>query len=272
MVEAGEAGGVLDETLARLARLLEETARIRNQIRGALGYPILVLLLAVLVFLGMTIFIIPIFADIYTSLDAQLPALTQFMVGVSEFLRSGYVIVLVGIVILAVALFIGFYNTPKGKRVVDGILLKVPLFGDLLQKAAMAQFCRIFSALTRAGVPILYSLEITAQTSGNAVVSDAILASRRLIQDGVLLSSALKDQGSVFPELALGMLSIGEETGEMDAMLSKVADFYEDEFSTAVKMLTSLLEPLMIIVVGGIVGVILISMYLPLFSVFEAML
>jgi type IV pilus assembly protein PilC len=269
MVEAGEAGGVLDETLARLARLLEEIARIRNQIRSALAYPVIVLVLAILVFLGMTIFVIPIFGDIYKSLGGELPVFTQIMLNVSELMRSGYVVLLIGLIIVLAAFLLAFYNTPKGKRFVDRLLLRLPLFGDLLQKAAMAQFCRIFSALSRAGVPILYSLEITAQTSGNAVVSDGILAARSLIQDGVLLSKALKDQGSVFPDLALGMMSIGEETGEMDAMLSKVADFYEDEFSTAVKSLTALLEPLMIVFVGGIVGAILVAMYLPMFAIFD---
>ncbi|QEY32570.1 type II secretion system F family protein [Synechococcus sp. RSCCF101] len=269
MVEAGEAGGVLDETLARLSKLLEENARIQNQIKGALGYPTTVFGLAVLVFLGMTMFVIPTFGEIFDSLDAELPAFTQFMLDLSALLRSAFLVVIIGLLILAAALFRGYYNTPHGKRVVDRIVLKLPLFGDLIQKAATAQFCRIFSALTRAGVPILYSLEIAADTAGNAIISDAILSSREMIQEGVLLSRALVEQGQVFPEMALGMLGIGEETGEMDAMLSKVADFYEDEVSAAVKLLTSMLEPAMIVLVGGIVGALLLSMYLPMFAVFN---
>ena len=161
-----------------------------------------------------------------------------------------------------------YYSTDNGRRVIDRLMLKLPLFGDLIIKTATAQFCRIFSSLTRAGVPILMSLEISSETAGNSIIADAILESRTLVQEGVLLSTALIRQ-QVLPEMALSMLAIGEETGEMDQMLSKVADFYEDEVSAAVKALTSMLEPAMIVVVGGIVGSILLAMYLPMFTVFD---
>ena len=169
---------------------------------------------------------------------------------------------------MGIWLFSRYYSTHKGRRVVDRLMLKVPLFGDLIMKTATAQFCRIFSSLTRAGVPILMSLEISSETAGNSIISDAILESRALVQEGVLLSTALTRQ-KVLPDMALSMLSIGEETGEMDQMLSKVADFYEDEVSASVKALTSMLEPAMIVVVGGIVGSILLAMYLPMFTVFD---
>jgi type IV pilus assembly protein PilC len=268
MVEAGEAGGVLDETLKRLAKLLEENARLQNQLKAAMGYPITVLVIASLVFLGMTIFLIPTFADIFDQLGAQLPVFTQMMVNLSKLLRSSFSIFLVGGIILAIYAFSRFYATPVGRRQVDGILLKLPLFGDLLQKTASAQFCRTMSSLSKAGVPILMSLEILHETTTNSVVGDAISNSRNDISEGVPLSTALALK-RVFPEMMVSMLAIGEETGEMDAMLSKVADFYEDEVGTAVKTLTALIEPVMIVLVGGIVGSILLAMYMPMFSVFE---
>ena len=268
MVEAGEAGGVLDESLKRLAKLLEDNARLQNQIKGALGYPVAVLVIAILVFLGMTIFLIPTFAGIFEDLGAELPLFTQLMVDLSALLRSSASLVFAGILMVGAWLIGRYYNTHKGRRVLDKLILKLPLFGDLIMKTATAQFCRIFSSLTRAGVPILMSMEISSETAGNSIISDAILDSRTLVQEGVLLSTALTRQ-KVLPDMALSMLSIGEETGEMDRMLSKVADFYEDEVSASVKALTSMLEPAMIVVVGGIVGSILLAMYLPMFTVFD---
>ncbi|MAR06074.1 MAG: pilus assembly protein PilC [Cyanobium sp. NAT70] len=268
MVEAGEAGGVLDESLKRLAKLLEDNAKLQNQIKGALGYPVAVLVIAILVFLGMTIFLIPTFAGIFADLGAELPAFTQLLVDLSELLRSVTALYAAGALLIMIWLFSRYYSTYKGRRSVDRIILKIPLFGELIMMTATAQFCRIFSSLTRAGVPILMSLDISSQTAGNTIISDAILKSRNLVQEGVLLSTALIRQ-NVLPEMALNMLSIGEETGEMDKMLSKVADFYEDEVGAMVKALTSMLEPAMIVVVGGIVGSILLAMYLPMFSVFD---
>ncbi|MFQ6539572.1 MULTISPECIES: type II secretion system F family protein [Aphanothece] len=268
MVEAGEAGGVLDESLRRLAKLLEDNARLQNQIKGAMGYPVAVFVIAISVFLGMTIFIIPTFAKIFDDLGADLPWFTQMMVDLSELLRSPFSLVLVaGLVVLAIA-FIKFYQTPLGRRRIDALSLKLPVFGDLIQKTATAQFCRTFSSLTRAGVPILQSLEVVREVTSNSIISDAVQSSRDDLIAGIPMSVAL-GRKNVFPEMAISMLSIGEETGEMDSMLSKVADFYEDEVEAAVKILTSLLEPAMIVLVGGMVAAILIAMYLPMFSVFE---
>jgi type IV pilus assembly protein PilC len=268
MVEAGEAGGVLDETLRRLSMVLESNAKLQNQIKGALGYPVAVLVIAVLVFLGMTIFVIPTFAGIFASLNAKLPPFTQLLVDLSALLRSPFSVVLVAILVGAVMLFLRFYATPVGRRRVDALVLKLPLFGDLVQKTATAQFCRTFSSLSRAGVPILLALEIVQETTGNAILSDAIQQARSDVQEGLQLSVALA-RDRVFPDLAMSMLAIGEETGQLDAMLSKVADFYEDEVEATVKVLTSMLEPIMIVFVGGIVGSILVAMYLPMFSIFE---
>jgi type IV pilus assembly protein PilC len=268
MVEAGETGGVLDETLRRLAKLLEGNAKLQNQIKGAMGYPVAVLVIAILVFLGMTIFLIPTFAGIFEDLGAELPLFTQLMVDLSKLLRSSFSLLLGAAIGLGAWLFARFYATPTGRRRVDQLLLKLPLFGDLIQKTATAQFCRTFSSLTKAGVPILLSLEIVQETAGNTVIVDAIRSSRQDVQEGIPLSLALSRK-QVFPDLALSMLAIGEETGQMDAMLSKVADFYEDEVEAAVKALTSMLEPAMIVIVGGIVGSILLAMYLPMFSIFD---
>lgn len=268
MVEAGEAGGVLDDSLKRLAKLLEDNAKLQNQIKGAMGYPVAVLFIAISVFLGMTIFIIPTFAGIFDGLGAELPWFTQMMVDLSSLLRSTFSLYLVLGLIAGVFLFGKFYATPIGRRRVDALVLKLPLFGELIQKTATAQFCRTFSSLTRAGVPILMSLDIVREITNNSIISDAISNSRQDVLQGIPLSVAL-GRMNVFPDMSISMLSIGEETGEMDAMLSKVADFYEDEVEATVKALTSMLEPAMIVLVGGIVASILLAMYLPMFSVFD---
>jgi type IV pilus assembly protein PilC len=268
MIEAGETGGVLDEVLQRLAKLLEDIARLQNQIRSALTYPTFVALFAVAVFLGMTIFLIPIFANIFKGLGAELPALTQFMLFISEILRSWLVLIPI-VAIFATSFFlVQYYRTPAGRLNIDALCLKLPLFGDLIRKSAVARFCRVFGSLSRSGVPILNSLEIVSETVGNQVIANAVTAVRGEIQQGGMVSTALEKR-KVFPALAIQMISIGEETGELDAMIMKVADFYEDEVEQAVKALTSVLEPLMMIVVAGMVGVILISMYLPMLTVFD---
>ena len=268
MVEAGEAGGVLDESLKRLAKLLEDNAKLQNQLKGAMGYPVAVLFIAISVFLGMTIFIIPTFAGIFDGLGAELPWFTQMMVDLSSLLRSTFSLYLVLGLIAGVFLFGKFYATPIGRRRVDALVLKLPLFGELIQKTATAQFSRTLSSLTRAGVPILMSLDIVREITSNSIISDAISNSRQDVLQGIPLSVAL-GRMNVFPDMSISMLSIGEETGEMDAMLSKVADFYEDEVEATVKALTSMLEPAMIVLVGGIVASILLAMYLPMFSVFD---
>lgn len=268
MVEAGEAGGVLDETLKRLAKLLEDNARLQNQIKGAMGYPVAVLTIAILVFLGMTIFLIPTFAGIFEDLGAELPLFTQLMLDLSTLLRSPFALMMAATLAVGAWLFSRYYATANGRRRVDAVLLKLPLFGDLLQKTATAQFCRTFSSLSRAGVPILLSLDIVRETTGNSIISNAIISSRNDVLEGIPLSAALARK-QVFPEMAVSMLAIGEETGGLDAMLAKVADFYEDEVAAAVKALTSMLEPAMIVLVGGIVGSILLAMYLPMFSIFD---
>ena len=267
MVQAGEVGGVLDEVMNRLSKLLEDVARLQNQIKSALTYPVAVGIFAVAIFIGMTVFLIPIFADIFKQLNVELPALTQFMLDISAFIRGFWwsiPIVFFG----AGFAFRNYYKTRMGRETIDRISLKVPLFGDLIQKSAVARFSRTFGALTRSGVPILTALEIVRDTAGNQVIANAVDESRKEIQQGGMISLALQKE-QVFPIMAIQMISIGEETGELDQMLAKVADFYEDEVEQSVKALTSIIEPIMIVVLGGMVGVILLSMYLPMFKIFE---
>ncbi|MEA5600731.1 type II secretion system F family protein [Nostoc sp. UHCC 0252] len=268
MIQAGEVGGVLDEVLNRLAKLLEDVARLQNQIKSALSYPTVVGFIAVAIFLGMTIFLIPIFAKIFTEIGTELPALTQFLMDASQFLRSPKVFVLIAVLVGAKIAFTQYGKTPVGRITLDRLSLKMPLFGDLIQKSSVARFSRTFGSLTRSGVPILTCLEIVRDTSGNQVIANAIDAARMEIQQGGMISLALQ-KDAVFPAMAIQMISIGEETGELDAMLMKVADFYEDEVEQAVKAMTSILEPVMIVVLGGMVGTILLAMYLPMFAVFE---
>ncbi len=270
MVQAGEVGGVLDEVLNRLAKVLEDMARLKNQVKSAMAYPVTVGVLAIIIFLGMTIFLIPIFDGIFKDLDVELPALTQFMVNISNLLRSWKVIIPIAIIIAVVSVFRFYYKTPVGRLQIDGFLLKMPLFGDLNQKVAVARFCRIFGTLTRSGVPILSSMDIVRDISGNQVIANAIESAKLEIQQGGMISLAFQKE-QVFPLLAIQMISIGEETGELDSMMMKVAEFYEDEVEQAVKALTSLIEPIMMVLLAVMVAVILLSMYLPLFKLYDAM-
>ena len=268
MVEAGEAGGVLDEVLNRLSTLLEDMARLQNQIKSAMAYPVAVGCLAILAFLGMTIFLIPVFAGIFKGLGTELPALTQFMLDLSGFLRSPLAVLPIIGMGVASFLFKKYYASPIGRLQVDGMMLKMPLFGPLNEKTAVARFCRVFGTLTRSGVPIIQALEIVCNTIPNKVISNAVADAMSEIQQGGMMSLALQ-RGKVFPSLAIQMISIGEETGELDSMMMKVADFYEDEVEQAVKALTSVIEPLMMVGIAAMVGTILLSMYLPMFKIFE---
>lgn len=268
MVEAGETGGVLDEVLDRLSKLLEDMARLQNQVKSAMAYPVTVGIFAVIAFLGMTIFLIPVFAGIFEGLGAKLPALTQFMVDLSKFLRSPKAVIPI---IVAVGLKTGFeqyYKTPAGRLQIDQLALKMPIFGDLNEKSAVARFCRVFGTLQRSGVPILQCLDIVCDTIPNKVISNAVVKAKAAIMEGGMLSIAI-GEANVFPPMAIQMMSIGEETGELDAMMMKVADFYEDEVEEAVKALTSVIEPLMMVGIAGMVGTILLSMYLPMFAIFD---
>lgn len=269
MVQAGEVGGVLDECLNRLAKLLEDVDRLAKQIKSALTYPVVVTLLAIGIFLGMVIFILPTFEGVYEELGGELPAFTQFFMNISKFLRTpAYSLGAIFFVLMLGFAYARFYSTPTGRLTIDSISLKTPVFGDLIQKSAVARFCRTFGALTRSGVPVLTALEICRDTAGNTVISNAVDASRQSISEGGQISPAI-DRAKVFPIMAVQMIAVGEETGELDAMLMKVADFYELEVEEAVKALTSLMEPVLIVILGGMVGCIIVAMYLPMFKIFD---
>ncbi|MGD1903236.1 MAG: type II secretion system F family protein [Geitlerinemataceae cyanobacterium] len=286
MVAAGEVGGVLDEVLNRLAILMEKSAKLQNELKSAMSYPQTVGGIAIVIFLGMTIFLLPTFTGIFDQLDAELPMFTQVMMNISFFLRGPFlpvedpeaeswlelqnfaVVFFVGVIIAIVFAIMTYYKTPVGRFQIDALLLKAPIFGDLIEKSAVASFCNVFGTLTRSGVPILNSMEIVRDTAGNEVIADAIDYARSQIQEGGSISEAFREKG-VMPALAVQMMSIGEETGELDKMLMKVGEFYEDEVEQAIKGLTSMLEPLMIVVIGGMVGSILLSMYLPMFAVMD---
>lgn len=273
MVAAGEVGGVLDEVLERLAVLMEKNAKTQSEIKSAMSYPKTVLIIAIIIFFAMTIFLLPTFAKIFKDIGAELPAFTVMMLGISSFCVTWPPIPQASVIGAIIGLSIAYqmyYKTPAGHLQMDGIFLKLPVFGDLIQKTAVARFCIIFGTLTRSGVPILNSLEIVRDVAGNEVIANAIEYGRNAIQGGGMISIALQEK-AVFPPLAIQMMAIGEETGELDKMLMKVGTFYESEVEEAVKGLTSMMEPLMIVVIGGIVASILLSMYLPMFSVFQKM-
>lgn len=287
MVAAGEVGGVLDEVLNRLAILLEKSAKIQNELKSAMSYPKTVGGIAIVIFLGMTIFLLPTFTGIFDQLDAELPMFTQIMMNISYFLRGPFlpvedpeaaswvelrnynVVFFVAIIIGIVFAIKQYYKTPVGHFQIDGLMLKAPIFGEIIEKSAVASFCNVFGTLTRSGVPILNAMEIVRDTAGNEVIAEAIDYAKTQISEGGSISEAFQERG-VMPALAVQMMAIGEETGELDKMLMKVGEFYEDEVEQAIKGLTSMMEPLMIVVIGGMVGSILLSMYLPMFAVMDA--
>lgn len=273
MVAAGETGGVLDESLERLAVMMEKNHKTQSEIKSATSYPKTVLFIAIAVFFGMATFLLPTFAGIFEQIGTELPLFTVMMLQVSAFCTAWPPIRQIVVIGLLIAIYITYtivYKTPQGRLFFDKIYLKLPLFGPIIEKSAVARFCIIFGSLTRSGVPIMNAMEIVRDVAGNQAIANAIEYARVEIQQGGLISIALQEE-NVFPGLAIQMIAIGEESGELDKMLMKVGAFYETEVEEAVKSLTSALEPLMIVVVGGIVASVLLSMYLPMFKVFESL-
>ena len=268
MVRAGETGGVLEQSLLRTADQLEKDASLRRQIRAATIYPSLVIGFAVIVLLALVAFLIPVFSNVFKQFGGHLPALTQFMVTFSHLVDHQWYILILAVAALAAG-FIFWKRSKQGRNQWDAFKLRIPLkIGDVVQKVAIARWSRTFSSLTAAGVPIMQALEITGKTAGNAVIERSMADVINSVKSGGTISEPLR-RAKEFPTMVAHMVGVGEETGALDAMLSKVADFYEDEVEAAVKALTSILEPAMIIFVGSIVGVIVISMYLPLFDVYN---
>ncbi|MGI8571713.1 MAG: type II secretion system F family protein [Solirubrobacteraceae bacterium] len=269
MVRAGETGGVLEECLLRVADQLEKDAALRRQVRAAMIYPALVISFSVIVLLALVAFLIPVFINVFKQFPGKLPALTQFMVGFSHVVTNQWYLML-GITGISAFGFVSLKRSEWGRPRWDAFKLRIPMkIGDVVQKVAIARWSRTLSSLTTAGVPILQAIEITGKTAGNAVVESAMGDVINSVKAGGTLASPLSEAG-VFPAMVSQMVAVGEETGALDTMLTKIADFYDDEVSAAVKALTSIMEPVMIIVVGAIVGVIVISMYLPLFTVYNS--
>jgi len=271
LIEAGEAGGILDMVLDRIALLMEEQAKIRGQIIGALVYPVLVLVLAVSVSLGLLIFIVPKFKDMFDNMGAELPALTTFMLNLSNFVTSaGFAIGAPVTIFVLLYLFRGFYATKDGKLTVDSALFKVPLFGDLLLKSEMASMCDTLNTLVNSGIPLVDALERCVSASPNQLIRNTIQRGIVLVEQGQELSYSLS-QTTVFPKLVVSMIKIGEETGNLPFMLEKLAVFYKRDVEATVSALTKAMEPAIIFVVAGIVGTIVISLYLPMFSLITEM-
>ncbi|MET0168137.1 MAG: type II secretion system F family protein [Vicinamibacterales bacterium] len=264
MIAAGEAGGILDAILKRLATYIEKAVKLKGQVKSAMVYPIAVIVIATVVVGAILWKVIPTFAQLFAGLGADLPLPTRIVIALSNGLVRYMPFIVVGMVALVFG-FRAYYRTTNGRMVIDRVVLKLPVLGNLMRKIAVARFCRTLSTLLASGVSILEALDITARTAGNAVVEEGIQTTRKSIERGETIAGPLK-QTAVFPPMVVQMIGVGEATGALDTMLSKIADFYEEEVDVAVAGLLTLLEPLMIALLGGIVGGIVIAMYLPIFS------
>jgi type IV pilus assembly protein PilC len=264
MIAAGEAGGILDTILKRLATYIEKSVKLKGEVKSAMIYPVAVIVIAALVVGAILWKVIPTFAQLFSGLGAQLPLPTRVVIAASNgIVAYGWIL----LIVLGGAGYglKSYYATDNGRHVIDAIMLKMPILGDILRKVAVARFCRTLSTLLASGVPILDGLDITARTSGNAIIEDAILVTRSGIERGETVSGPLKDT-NVFPSMVTQMINVGETTGALDAMLSKIADFYEEEVDSAVAGLLTLMEPVMIAFLGVVVGGIVIAMYMPIFD------
>jgi type IV pilus assembly protein PilC len=271
MIHAGEVGGLLDTILTRLAKHIEKAMKLKGQIKSAMVYPIAILGVAVIVISVLMVWVIPIFAKMFAEMSGGkvgLPGPTQLVIDISNFFQN-YIVYIV--IALAAAIYgtKRYYNTTNGRVVIDRLLLRLPIFGDIIRKAAVAKFTRTLGTLITSGVPLLEGLGICAKTSGNKVIEEALLGARISISSGKTISEPLA-KSQVFPKMVTHMISVGESTGALDAMLGKIADFYEDEVDQAVAAMTSLLEPIMMVVLGTIIGFIVIAMYLPIFTMASA--
>lgn len=265
MVAAGEAGGILDTILQRLSVYIEKIVKLRSAVRSALVYPIAVIVIAVAVVWIILWKVIPTFATLFEGLGASLPLPTRITIALSNFIGSWWWLIFLAIG-LSMFLLNRYHKTERGRRHIDLIMLKLPVLGGVLKKIAVARFCRTLGTLVSSGVPILEGLEITARTSGNAIVEDAIMDTRRSVEEGKTIAEPLKKHEKVFPPMVVQMVGVGEQTGALETMLSKIADFYEDEVDEATANLLALLEPVMILFLGVVIGGIVISMYMPMFD------
>jgi type IV pilus assembly protein PilC len=265
MVAAGEAGGILDTILNRLATYIEKAMRLKKKVKGAMVYPAVVTAIAVLVIAVIMIFVVPTFSKMFAQLGGTLPLPTRIVVNMSSFIAGVGGLLVAGAIVAFIVFLVQFRKTEKGKYITDKILLKLPIFGMLLNKVAVAKFTRTLGTLISSGVPILDGLDITAKTSGNKVIEYAIAEVRKGVVGGKTLAEPIT-KAKVFPPMVTHMIAVGESTGALDAMLAKIADFYDDEVESAVSTLTAMMEPLLMVFLGGAVGYIVIAMYLPIFK------
>jgi type IV pilus assembly protein PilC len=265
MVAAGEAGGILDVILQRLSVYIEKSVKLKGQVTSALIYPAAIIVIAALVVFIILWKVIPVFAQLFSGLGGEMPFLTRMVISASNFIGRYFIFMFI-VLALGIVAINRWHKTYRGRRILDGSLLKIPIIGMLLRKIAVARFCRTLATLTASGVPILDGLEITAKTAGNAIVEDAVMSVRKSVEEGKTVSDPLAET-KVFPPMVVQMINVGEQTGALDQMLSKIADFYEEEVDTAVAGLMKLIEPLMITVLGGVIGTIVAAMYLPLYSI-----
>ena len=268
MVAAGEAGGILDTILLRLATFLEKNDALVRKVKGAMIYPAVIMSVAAICVVVLLIFVIPVFAGMFASAGQALPMPTRLVIGASGFLRR-YWWVIGAVVVIGGYMFKKYYATPPGKLVIDRLMLRMPVLGDVLRKSAVSRFTRTLGTLISSGVSILEGLEITAKTAGNRVIQDAIMQSRSSIAGGDTIAQPLQ-KSKVFPPMVISMIAVGEQTGGLDEMLSKIADFYDEEVDAAVGNLLSLLEPIMIVFLGVVVGGMVVAMYLPIFDMVNA--
>jgi type IV pilus assembly protein PilC len=264
MIAAGEAGGILDAILKRLAGYLEKSAKLRGKVKGAMTYPLVVLGISVIITMVILLFVIPVFQEMFTSLGGQLPMPTQVVVSLSNFVKTKIIYILIAVAIFVYA-FRRYYKTEKGKVVIDDLILRLPVFGILIRKVAVAKFSRTMGTMLTSGVPILGALDIVAKTAGNKTIENAIYTVRTAISEGRTMADPLAET-KVFPPMVCSMIAVGESTGALDTMLVKIADFYDEEVDQAVENLTSMIEPFMMVFLGVVVGGLLIAMYLPIFT------
>jgi type IV pilus assembly protein PilC len=264
MIAAGEAGGILDTILKRLAGYLEKSAKLKGKVKGALTYPVIVLIISLLVTAVILIFVIPVFQEMFSSLGGTLPAPTRAVVALSNFVKSKIVFIIVGIILFIVA-FKKYYGTENGRKNIDKMVLKMPIFGLLIRKVAVSKFTRTMGTMLTSGVPILSALDIVARTAGNKTIETSIYSVRSAISEGRTMAEPLSETG-VFPSMVCSMIAVGESTGALDTMLTKIADFYDEEVDQAVENLTAMIEPFMMVFLGVVVGGLLVAMYLPIFT------
>lgn len=264
LIAAGEAGGILDTILQRLSAYMEKAMKLKSRVKGALTYPVSVLVISFAVVALLLLKVIPVFQKMFEGMGKALPGPTQFVVDASQFMQD-YFIYMMGAMIILIVAFVRFYQTPNGRMIVDRMILKAPVFGPLMKKVAVAKFSRTLSTMMSSGVPIIEGLDIVSKTAGNKVIEEHLQKTKRSISEGKTISEPLMESG-IFPPMVVQMIGVGENTGALDSMLSKIADFYDDEVDAAVSAMTALLEPFMMVFLGVVVGGMIIAMYLPIFQ------